>query len=228
MTAKLIHFYFDYISPFAYFAWRKLPVLAKKYNYQIINHPVVFGKLLDKWGQLGPAEISPKRYWLNQYCLRYAHINGFNYNPPKKHPFNPLAALRISLKEVSGINQNKVIETIFEAGWTQGQDIGDLETLIFLLKQRSIEIKNIKTQISNPLIKKLLIYETNNAIKLGVFGVPTIIINKNLFWGNDQMEHIELLLKGKDPLDLKKLNIHINRPRSIDRKLFSKKNLHQK
>ena len=73
-----------------------------------------------------------------------------------------------------------------------------------------------------------LIYETNNAIKLGVFGVPTIIINKNLFWGNDQMEHIELLLKGKDPLDLKKLNVHINKPRGIDRKSFSKKNIHQK
>ncbi len=228
MAAKLIHFYFDYISPFAYFAWRKLPILAKKYKYQIVNHPVVFGKLLDNWGQLGPAEISPKRYWLYQYCLRYAHINGFNYNPPKKHPFNPLAALRLSLKKVSGLNQNKVIETIFEAGWTQGQDIGDLETLIFLLKQKSIEIKNIRTKISDPIIKELLINETHSAIKLGVFGVPTIIINKNLFWGNDQMEHIELLLKGKDPLDLKKLNVHINKPRGIDRKLFGKKNFHQK
>ena len=93
MTAK-IHFYFDFISPYAYFAWRKLPALAEKYNREIEAHPIVFGKLLDKWGQLGPAEIPPKRSWLNQYCLRYAALNGFEYNPPKIHPFNPLAALR--------------------------------------------------------------------------------------------------------------------------------------
>ena len=61
MSLKSIHFYFDYISPYSYFAWRKLPLLAKKYKRQIEAHPVVFGKLLDKWGQLGPAEIPPKR-----------------------------------------------------------------------------------------------------------------------------------------------------------------------
>ena len=62
-------------------------------------------KLLDKWGQLGPAEIPSKRNSLS-YCIRYAMINGFKYNPPKKHPFNPLFALRMSLKEV-GIHQKK-------------------------------------------------------------------------------------------------------------------------
>ena len=228
MTKRLIHFYFDYISPFAYFAWRKLPSLAVKYNYKIIPHPIVFGKLLDKWGQLGPAEIPPKRDWLNKYCLRYAAINGFHYNPPKKHPFNPLFALRLSLKEVSGIHQFRVIETIFESGWTMGKDLGDLSTLISLLEQKSIKIKNIRKQVSDPVIKKILFNETSSAIELGVFGVPTIIIDYNLFWGSDQMEHIDLLLSGKDPLDLKKLKEHIKRPRAIDRKAFGKMNVYKK
>ena len=61
MVSKVLHFYFDYISPYAYFAWKKLPYLAKKYDCIIELHPVVFGKLLDKWGQLGPAEIEPKK-----------------------------------------------------------------------------------------------------------------------------------------------------------------------
>ena len=77
MATKSIHFYFDYISPFAYFAWRQLPSIAEKYNRRIEAHPVVFGKLLDHWGQLGPAEIAPKRNWLHQFCLRYAVVNGF-------------------------------------------------------------------------------------------------------------------------------------------------------
>ena len=62
------------------------------------------------------------------------------------------------------------------------------------------------------------------AIEKGVFGVPTIIIGDNLFWGNDQMEHIELLLSGNDPLDREKLNAQVERPRGIDRKAFIKLN----
>ena len=224
MSSKSIHFYFDYISPYAYFAWRRLPSLAKKYNRKIEAHSVVFGKLLDKWGQLGPAEIPPKNNWLNQYCLRYSAINGFEYNPPKKHPFNPLAALRMSLKEVSGINQFQVIDAIFEGGWSQGADLGDLPTLISLLEKQSIDGENVSQQISKPYVKNLLVNETNVAIDKGVFGVPSIIIDDNLFWGNDQMEHIELLLDGKDPLNREKLSLHESRARGIDRKAFKEKN----
>ena len=227
MSSKSIHFYFDYISPYAYFAWRRLPSLAKKYNRQIEAHPIVFGKLLDKWGQLGPAEIPPKKNWLNRYCLRYSAINGFEYNPPKKHPFNPLAALRMSLKEVSGINQFQVIDAIFEGGWSQGADLGDLPTLIALLEKQSIDGVNFSQQISKRCVKDSLINETKVAIDMGVFGVPSIIIDDNLFWGNDQMEHIELLLAGKDPLNRKKLNLHESRPRGIDRKAFKKTHIYK-
>ena len=219
--ASKIHFYFDFISPYAYFAWRKLPALAKKHNREIEAHPVVFGKLLDKWGQLGPAEIPPKRNWLNEYCFRYAALNGFKYNPPKKHPFNPLAALRMSLKEVSGDDQLRVIDSIFEEGWSHGADLGDLSTLTSLLTRQSIDGETLSKKVSESEIKELLIDETTYAIEKGVFGVPTIIIDDNLFWGNDQMDHIELLLDGKDPLDRERLN-HQERPRAIDRKAFKK------
>ena len=217
--ASKIHFYFDFISPYAYFAWRKLPTLAKKYNREIEAHPVVFGKLLDKWGQLGPAEIPPKRNWLNEYCLRYAALNGFKYNPPSKHPFNPLAALRMSLKKVSGDDQLRVIDSIFKGGWSHGADLGDLSTLISLLTKESIDGESLSHKILDLDIKELLINETSYAIEKGVFGVPTIIIDDNLFWGNDQMDHIELLLDGKDPLDRERLNDQ-ERPRAIDRKAF--------
>ncbi|MAH89101.1 MAG: hypothetical protein CMJ06_03545 [Pelagibacterales bacterium] len=223
MTLKVIHFYFDFISPFAYFFWRKLPSLAKKYKCKIEAHPIVFGKLLDKWGQLGPVEIEPKRKWLHQYCFRYAALNGFEYNPPKKHPFNPLNALRMSLKEVSGNNQFKVIDTIFEGGWSLGQDLGDLATLIYLLEKQSIRGEKFSQRVSESNVKKLLINETNTAIDNGVFGVPTIIIDGNLFWGNDQIEHIQLFLEGKNPLNKEKIFENLMRPRAIDRKVFKAK-----
>ena len=169
---------------------------------------------------MGPAEIPPKQQWLSQYCLRYAALNGFEYNPPKQHPFNPLAALRLSLKPVSGPDQHRVISALFEAGWSQGADLGDLPTLIDLLIDQSIDGKALSRKIADPEVKDALVNETNMAIEKSVFGVPTIIVDGNLFWGNDQMGHLELLLLGQDPLDRDKLTALQKRPRAIDRKVF--------
>ena len=220
MSSNTIHFYFDYLSPYAYFAWRRLPALACQYDCEIDAHPVVFGKLLDKWGQLGPAEIPPKQEWLNHYCLRYAALNGFEYNPPKQHPFNPLAALRLSLAPVSGADQHRMISALFEAGWSHGADLGDLPTLIELLIEQSIDGEALSRKIADPKVKDALVNETNMAIEKGIFGVPTVIVDGNLFWGNDQMGHLELLLSGQDPLDRDKLTALQKRPRAIDRKVF--------
>ena len=222
MATKSIHFYFDYISPFAYFAWRQLPSIAEKYNRRIEAHPVVFGKLLDHWGQLGPAEIAPKRNWLHQFCLRYAVVNGFEYNPPKYHPFNPLAALRMSLAEVSGTHQHRLITAIFESGWSRGKDLGDLPTLISLMDEQGLDGAYLSEEIANAEVKNLLVNETAMAIEKGVFGVPSMIVDGNLFWGNDQMEHIELVLADKDPLGSDQRNA-LERPRAIDRKSFKER-----
>ena len=222
MATKSIHFYFDYISPFAYFAWRQLPSIAEKYNRRIEAHPVVFGKLLDHWGQLGPAEIAPKRNWLHQFCLRYAVVNGFEYNPPKYHPFNPLAALRMSLAEVSGTHQHRLITAIFESGWSRGKDLGDLPTLISLMDEQGLDGAYLSEEIANAEVKNLLVNETATAIEKGVFGVPSMIVDGNLFWGNDQMEHIDLVLADRDPLGSHQRNA-LERPKAIDRKSFKER-----
>ena len=127
----------------------------------------------------------------------------------------------MSLKEVSGDKQHQIIDAIFEGGWCRGEDLGDLRTLISLLEDRAIDGNYLSKQIAQPNVKQLLVDETNMAIDLGVFGVPCMIIDGLLFWGNDQMEHIELVLAGKDPLDKNKLDA-LERPRGIDRKTFSK------
>lgn len=221
MISSTLDYYFDYLSPFAFFAWRDIGEFCGKNGLELRAHPVVFGKLLDHWGQLGPAEIPPKRDWVSRYCLRYASLHGFEYNPPKFHPFNPLPALRLSLLEVCGEQQLAVIQELFEAGWTRGEDLGDVNNLIAILKRAGIETGGLKKKITDPNIKEALFAETSNAIANGVFGVPTMIVNDQLFWGNDQFEHIQLVLDGNDPLDNKNTHSLKSRPRKIDRKIIT-------
>jgi len=213
-----LDFYFDFLSPFAFFAWRDIGPLCEKHELELRAHPVVFGKLLDHWGQLGPAEIIPKRDWVSRYCLRYAALHSFDYNPPKFHPFNPLPALRLSLAEVSGGQQLAVIDALFHAGWTQAEDLGEIDNLIAILARAGIDTSGYAEKIAEQSVKDSLAGETSAAIAQGVFGVPTMIVGDQLFWGNDQFEHIGLLLEGKDPLDGQKHKTLESRPRKIDRK----------
>ena len=183
----------------------------------------MFGKLLDHWGHMGPAEIPPKSQWVGRYCKRYAALEGFDYSPPKYHPFNPLPSLRMSLNQVSGNDQHAVISAIFKAGWTEGEDLGDVARLISILEREGIDCQGFEQKIKQAETKNALINETDNAIAHGVFGVPTMIIGGQLFWGNDQFDHMQLLLEGNDPVTPEELDSFTGRPRMIDRKAITRK-----
>eukprot|EP00039_Didymoeca_costata_P020662 m.342061 g.342061 ORF g.342061 m.342061 type:complete len:237 (+) comp20852_c0_seq1:120-830(+) len=222
---RTLHFYFDFISPYAYFSWRRLNPFCEKHNLQLQVHPVVFGKLLDSWGQLGPAEVAPKREWLFRSCYRYASMNSFAFNPPKLHPFNPLLALRlVLLKRETTELQHAIIDAIFKAGWSGGADLSDPNTLTNILDTHVLSdgsgtqlVADAQTNIE---VKDALRMETSKAIEQGVFGVPTFIVNNELFWGNDQFDQMELVLSGQDPLLSVELSNFSDRKRGIDRKHF--------
>ena len=217
MTTHEMDFYFDYLSPYAYFAWRQIQPLCQRYAVDLRPHPVVFGKLLDHWGQLGPAEIAPKKTALYKYCYRYAKLHGFKFNPPRVHPYNPLPSLRLSLPEVCGEHQPQLIDKLFCAGWSEGADLGSTTELAPILNSAELDATRLLAAIETQEVKDALQRETELAIDQGVFGVPTFIVGGELFWGNDQLEHIELFLQGKDPLEPECVEEMLARHRGIDR-----------
>ena len=215
---KPLTFYFDYLSPYAYFAWGRIEDFCRNHNTELIAKPVVFGKLLDRWGHLGPAEIAPKREWLIKYCLFYAETNNLPLTFPKNHPFNSLPALRASLKEVSGDHQHDLISAIFEAGWGRGADIGQVEVIAEIADGVGLDRDNVVGAISSPEVKSLLKDNTDEAITQGVFGIPTMIYNNELFWGNDQFDYLSQIINGTYKVDEVLFRDILARPRAIDRK----------
>tara|TARA_B110000261_G_scaffold136689_1_gene154670 strand:- start:538 stop:942 length:405 start_codon:yes stop_codon:yes gene_type:complete len=132
----------------------------------------------------------------------------------------------MSLTQVSESDQHAVISAIFNAGWSEAQDLGDVANLISILKRAGIATEGFEQKIKLVEIKNALISETGNAIARGVFGVPTIIIKEQLFWANDQYDHMQLLLEGNDPVSPDELDSFTDRPRMIDRKAITNKNGH--
>lgn len=195
-----VDFYFDYLSPFAYFASRVLPDVCREHDAELVFRPVLFAGLLDHWGQLGPAEVEPKAYNTFKMCVRHAVRNGIPFRAPRFHPYLPLPALRVSLPEVAGKDQPRVVEAIYSAGWGKGLDLGSPDVLRAALDDAGLDGEGLLARSRAPEAKSGLRAATEAAIARGVFGVPTMIAGDELFWGMDQIEHLALFLAGEDPL----------------------------
>ena len=191
---KHITFYLDFISPFAYLAFEQLPVALKGISYSVTHKPVLFGAILKHHGQLGPAEIAPKRDWTYRHVLWLAHSLGVPLQMPASHPFNSLGLLRLAVAcSTEGTPNRYVCETLLRHVWCGGAEASDVARL-----QRVTEHLSPKRAASSDEVKAQLKANTDEAIARGVFGVPMFEVDGKLFWGVDALPMLRACLQG-DP-----------------------------
>jgi 2-hydroxychromene-2-carboxylate isomerase len=177
MSAAL-DWYFDFISPFAYLQWRRLR--RDHADVALAPKPLLFAAILDHVGQLGPAEIPQKRRHTYRIVLWQARELGIPLRFPPAHPFNPLPALRLCL---AAPDRAAAIEAIFAHLWERGLRGDSIEALADVV--RSLGIDDPAAAIAGDAVKRELRENGEQAIALGVFGVPTLKVRDELFWGND-------------------------------------------
>lgn len=175
---RQVDWWFDFISPFSYFAFQQLDRLPA--DVTIRYRPVLFAGLLKHWGQKGPAEIVPKRRWTYRWCVWWSQQQGIAFIPPAAHPFNPLPYLRLAL---AAELEPQAISRIFDALWTTGGDPADLARVQALATALGIDLDRLDA----PEIKSALRANTEAAAAAGVFGVPTLSIGEDHFWGADAL-----------------------------------------
>lgn len=221
-SARTLRFYLDYISPNAYLAWHQLPALADKYGYQIEAVPVLYAALLDASGTLGPGETPAKGRWMMKNVQRKAILLGLPMQPPAYFPFNPILALRMSLLPLETPMRRKLINALFEAVWCRSLHVSEPEVAARVANELGLPGTELVAQASQTEIKSRLRQQTEDAIQRGVFGVPTMEIDDELFWGYDDFPYLELYLAGRDPLDQagpRRLVDNTTRPSSLRRRV---------
>jgi 2-hydroxychromene-2-carboxylate isomerase len=185
----MIDWYFDFISPYAYLQWHRLrreaPQLA------ITPKPVLFAGLLSHWDNKGPAEITPKRSWTYAHCLWLARRYDIPMQLPTAHPFNPLPLLRLSL--ALGATED-VVDRLFGYVWRDGRLPSDEDAWQDLLDELLVE----PAEINAEAVKHALHRNCEEAIEAGVFGVPTAVVDGELFWGVDATDMLLAYVAG-DP-----------------------------
>jgi 2-hydroxychromene-2-carboxylate isomerase len=182
MTAS-VDWYFDFVSPYSHICLHRLRDIPAP----IIYKPVLFAGLLNHFGQKGPAEIPAKRKWTYRWCHWWAKELGVPFRFPASHPFNPLHHLRLALACGSS---PEAVRRIFESIWVSGDEATDPGRFSKLCQ----EFKISPQQLADQGIKDLLRRNTEEAVGRGVFGVPSFVVDGEVFWGADSIGFLSAFL----------------------------------
>lgn len=172
---------YDVISPFAYLALPRLGEFPE--TVELTAMPVLFAALLDHFGQRGPAEIPSKRRFTYRFALWRARRLQLPMQFPPAHPFNPLAALRLIIAAGSTLHAAR---TVLTAVFGAGRDVSDPKVVAQLAQE--LGVANPEQALADPEVKARLRQNTQWASERGVFGVPTLVIGQELFWGHDAID----------------------------------------
>jgi 2-hydroxychromene-2-carboxylate isomerase len=175
---RTISWYFDFISPYAWLQAERFARLPAGVTLQC--RPVLFAGLLEHWGQLGPAEIAPKRVFTYEYIVWCAARLGLSCKLPPVHPFNPLKLLRLAV--LLDADHAQVLR-LFRFVWSEGhvaEEEGAWRALI-----GELGAPDADARLGDPQVKERLRRNGEEAIAQGVFGVPSAVMDGRLFWGVD-------------------------------------------
>ena len=181
---KEIDFYFDFISPYTFFAYKKIQSLPK--NIKINYKPILLGGLHNLQGITAPAFIKPKLKYMMSDCNLIAKKNNIDFIWNSKFPLNSLYIMRGYLCVNSNI-RNLYIDIMFDAYWKDNLDISNDQILIYLLEKCKIKKDIFFNDIENQKIKDELKNITKETRDKEIFGVPTFVVNNKIFWGQDRL-----------------------------------------
>ena len=186
--SSCIDFYFDIISPYSYIAHKKIQKI-KEHQKVIFNYkPILLGGLHNLAGISAPAFNKYKMKNMQSDCELVSKKNSISFKWNLKFPINSLSIMRgyISVNE----NQKEdYLDTLFNAYWRDNLDLSSEKEISKLLENLKIDSKIFFDKIKQQSIKDTLKKFTNDAFEKEVFGAPTFIINKKIFWGQDRLEY---------------------------------------
>ena len=190
--SKTIEFYFDFGSPTAYLAYKRLKQLEQQYSCVIEYKPVLLGALFKAANNVSPAMIPAKAKYMMAHDLpRFAKRYNVAFTMNPNFPINTLPLMRgaHAAKEMRCFDQ--YCDALFDALWQKGENLGDMEVVTRILDTAGINSSELLASIQSQEIKESLLILTQEAIDRDMFGVPTMFIEDEMFFGQDRLDFVE-------------------------------------
>ncbi len=192
----MIEFFFDCSSPWTYLAFHNLQPLAAELKEPIRWRPVLVGGIFNavnpsvyamrdnpvpaKWAYM----LKDLQDWAREAGLRIVM-------PPRVFPVNSVKAMRGCLWLEPQGKLLPFATAVFEAYWGREEDISKDDVLLKICEQVEVDEKEFLDGIAQPAIKEQLKANTEEVIRRGGFGSPTIFLGEDMYFGNDRLSLVK-------------------------------------
>ncbi len=189
-----LEFYFEFSSPYAYFASLEVEALCRRNGLRLMWRPVMLGGILKQTGQKPLLTDGVRGEYSTMDCLRWARRAAIPFRIPEPFPVNSLKAARGVLLFHDRQWLAAYIHACFRAVWAEGKDPYADETMAEIVAGLGQDAEAFLAGIEEPAIKQRLKDETEAARLRGVFGAPTFFFQDEMMWGNDRMPLLEEII----------------------------------
>ena len=185
---KSIDFYFDFISPYAYLAHKRIINIEKIEKVKFVYKPILLGGLHNLRKITPAAFIEAKKKFTVHDCKMVAKKFQIEFKFNDKFPINSIKLMRGILTVDENIKK-KYINDFFNAYWSLNLDLSNEETVKKILNNLNIDPNSFFEKIAEQRIKDKLKKLTQESFDKDIFGAPTFIVNNKLFWGQDRLDY---------------------------------------
>ena len=189
--SKQVEFFFDVGSPASYLAWTQIRQLAERQGAEVVFQPMLLGGVFKATGNSSPATVPAKGNYTRVDFQRFAR----RYGVPFAHnPFFPINTMQLMRGAAAYLGTEQFLpymETVFQAMWVDGKDMGNLEVVAEVLGGKGFDLAQLMQKINDPEVKDRLRQITEQAIERGVFGAPTFFVGDEMFFGQDRLDFVE-------------------------------------
>jgi 2-hydroxychromene-2-carboxylate isomerase len=194
---KTVEFYFDFGSPTAYLAYKRLLQLREQYELDVVYRPMLLGGVFKATGNSSPVAIPANGAYMNKhdlprFCRRYGVT--LNFNP--FFPINTLNLMRGALAAQRLGCFDVYIDAVYDGVWLDGKNMGEVDVIAETLTSAGLDATALLSLSQDAAVKAELIAATEAAVERGVFGAPTLFMGEDMYFGQDRLDFIEQALQG--------------------------------
>lgn len=196
---RTVEFVFDVVSPTAYIAWKRLPLMVSRTGATLKWSPVFLGGIMQATGNKPPGTVPAKGRYMDVDVPRCAAHFGIPYAPNPHFPVNTLLAQRaaaVLLDDGDEASFRRLMDACFDAIWVESKNLGEPAVAAAVLVGAGLDAGQLVARASTDAAKARLKSNTSEAVERGVFGAPTFFVGEQMFFGQDRMEYVEAALRA--------------------------------